>query len=117
MLKMGKIYLTNSFSLNMLNDNFKGNVFIQRNISLNDVKKILENGFINAVGHDATIQLINTLLNLNLKANRVAIKMVKNDVAIIVQIKERLPEGKILNENEIKTLYESNKIQFDLVEV
>jgi hypothetical protein len=101
----------------MLSDNFKGHVYINRNIAIQQVKSLLGDNFVNAIGHEGTIQLVNNLLGLKLTVNRIPVKLNDNDIALVVQVKERLPEGKILSADEIQKLYESNKIQFDLIKV
>ncbi len=111
------IYLANAFSLNMLPDKFDGFIRVKRDIQLDTVKKLLQNNFINAIGHEGTAQLINSLFGLTLTANRVSVKLSRGDIVLIVQLKERLPEGKILNTDEVLDLYNQGKVQFDFVKV
>jgi len=67
---------------------------------------------INAIGHESTVSLINTLCNTNIKLNRIAIKAKPGDQLFIVTIMVRLEEGKILTLPEITQMYEGGKIKF-----
>ncbi len=67
---------------------------------------------INAIGHESTVSLINTLCNTNLRLNRIAIKAKPGDQLFIVTIMVRLEEGKILTLPEITQMYEQGKIKF-----
>ncbi len=67
---------------------------------------------INAIGHESTVSLINTLCNTSIKLNRIAIKAKPGDQLFIVTIMVRLEEGKILTLPEITQMYEQGKIKF-----
>jgi hypothetical protein len=67
---------------------------------------------INAVGHDATVNLINTLCGTKLQKNRIEIKVNDEDKLLIVSVKVRLEEGKILSDEEIRKMYEEGKVEF-----
>ena len=110
---MGKVYLTNAFSINMLKefpisvgfdkiDKFEFCVYLDEAID--------DNKLINTIGHDSTISLINTLCGTNLQKNRISIKLEKGDRALVIMISERLEEGKVLSSDEIKVMYEQGKI-------
>jgi len=66
----------------------------------------------NAIGHDGTVSLINTLCETQITTNRIAIKVQPTDVVYIINIATRLPEGKILDRDELIQLLEGGKIQF-----
>jgi hypothetical protein len=101
----------------MLDNLFQGHIYIKRDLTLSETKTLLGSNFVNAIGHEGTVKLVNSLLGLDLKVNRANVKLAKNDIAVVVQVKERLEEGKVLNADEIMQLYLANKIQFDLVRV
>jgi len=73
-------------------------------VSLEQVKKLLSNGFTSAVGHPSTAQLLTKLLGVNVPVNRVQVKLDDNTILVVFQLLARLPEGKILTEEELKQL-------------
>jgi len=70
--------------------------------SVEDVKRLLINGFTSAVGHEATAQVITTQLSIPVSANRVSIQLKTGDTLVVFQLLSRLPEGKILGVDEMK---------------
>jgi len=104
------IYLGNAFSLNMLN---APEVQLKvSEISLQEAKNILSGGFISAVGHQATADILSKLLDIPVLFNRVEVKLQKGDVLIVFQLLKRLEEGKVLTEEEIKNLpYKIMKVE------
>jgi len=69
-----------------------------------NVKDIIKDGFVSAVGHEATAQVITTKLNIPVQVNRINIKLVPGDVLIVFQLLSRLPEGKILSQDELRQM-------------
>lgn len=105
-----KVYLLNS---PVLTD---WGVYVFRKISLEQAKDLVKKyGFISAIGHESTAKMLSELLEVEVPVNRVAIRMLPGEVAIIFRIKERLPEGKILNYEELKKLIEEEKAEFGLL--
>jgi hypothetical protein len=104
------VYLGNAFSLNMLN---APEVQLKvSEISLQEAKNILSGGFISAVGHQATADILSKLLDIPVLFNRVEVKLQKGDVLIVFQLLKRLEEGKVLTEEEIKNLpYKIMKVE------
>jgi len=105
---MGKVWLTNAFSgsmlLGLLNNNNIVNVKFVK-VSLDDVKELLEkNSFTSVIGHDATANVLQTILGVDVKVNRVTVQLEKGDSVVVFQLNQRLPEGVILNEEELKKL-------------
>ncbi len=115
-----KIYLSNAFSLNMLNLNPEVpapvRLFVSP-ISLKQVKSLLELGFESAVGHQATAEILSTLLGIEVPANRTAIKLNSGDVLIVFQLGIRLAEGQVLSKEEVLDLYNKGQASFVSVEV
>jgi len=74
--------------------------------------RLEDNELVNTVGHDSTINLINTLCGTKLEKNRTEIKMEKGDLALVIMINQRLEEGKVLNTQEIREMYQQGKIGF-----
>ncbi len=94
-------YLSNAFSLGMLPNGGLINI-----VELQDehVKFILQDGFISAVGHQSTADFIKLLLGIDVPVNRVAITLQPEDKVIVLQLQGRLPEGKVLTQEEISTI-------------
>jgi len=72
-------------------------------VSLEEAKTLVSlNKFVSAVGHASTAQFLSRLLGVHVPAQRVRIEMQPGDVAIVFRLLERLPEGKVLNEEEFQ---------------
>jgi len=74
-------------------------------ITVLDAKRIIKqfsNKFISAVGHKATAEFMSKLLEVEIPANRISIKMESGDIAIVFRLLERLPEGVVLTEEQLK---------------
>jgi hypothetical protein len=75
-----------------------------RKASIEEVRQLLSRGFISAVGHQATADLLTSLLQVPVQFNRIAVKAAPGDVLIHFVLKERIPEGKILSLEELRQL-------------
>ncbi len=113
------IYLCNSFTLSMIDPSLlEGGAIIKASpISLGEVKALLKEGFVSAVGHESTAKVLGRLLGVEVPFNRVQISIKEGDVIISFQFLIRLPEGKVLGEDEVLALYNEGKIKFFRVEV
>ena len=113
------VYLTNSFTLSMLSPSLiEGGAIIKASpISLGEVKALLKEGFVSAVGHESTARVLSSLLGTHVPFNRAQISIKEGDVIISFQFLIRLPEGKVLGEDEVIALYQEGKIKFFRVEV
>ena len=67
-----------------------------------------EGEVISAIGHDASAEAMSIVLDQPILVNRVAVTFEVHDSAIALKMRGRIPEGVILN------LEEMNKIGFDL---
>ncbi|MBN1800386.1 MAG: DUF1874 domain-containing protein [Candidatus Lokiarchaeota archaeon] len=56
---------------------------------------------ISAVGHESTAEILSVILNTPIKANRIQVKMKPSQIALVFRLKNRPPEGKILNIEEM----------------
>jgi hypothetical protein len=115
-----KIYLSNAFSLNMLNLNSEVPMPVRlfvRPMDLQRVRSLLELGFESAVGHQSTAEILTNLLGIKVPANRTAIKLQSGDVLIVFQLNVRLNEGQVLSKNEVLELYNKGQASFVAVEV
>jgi len=80
-------------------------------ISLNMVKEIIKNKEIESyIGHEATANLLSSLLNINVPTNRSMYDPKVDDVAIIVRLKKRLEKPE-----DVRNV-SPNDIEFILVE-
>jgi len=113
------IYLCNSFTLSMLSPSLlEGGVLVKASpISLGEVKALIQEGFVSAVGHESTARVLGRLLGVEVPFNRVQISVGEGDVIISFQFLVRLPEGKVLGDDEVLALYQEGKIKFFRVEV
>ena len=109
----GKTFLGNAFSLGMLPVNATEIKLRVKIITLEDVKKLTENGFESCIGHESTASILTELLGKEVRMNRIPITLEKGDIIIVFQIIGRLEEGKILTRNEIEKL----NYRFYLVEI
>ncbi len=98
---MKTLYLCNAFSLSMLGG---PGVLIVKEADVDTVKELLANGFISAIGHDATAQFVSELFGVKVNPNRIQIKIGDNDLVVVVQLLQRLPEGVVLDADEIKKI-------------
>jgi hypothetical protein len=73
-----------------------------KELKLEEVKKLLNDYFISAIGHDSTAKFLSQLLEIEITANRIQVNLKEDDLLIVAQLLERLPEGKILTLEEIQ---------------
>jgi len=113
-------YLVNAFSLNMVNtdrlymtiDRVNSDKFcseLRERIGNNELQ--------NAIGHDSTMSIVNSLCGVNMNVNRVSVKANDNDQLLIIMIGERLQEGKVLSESEIKEMMNKGKVNFYIANI
>lgn len=89
---MKPVLLLNAFSLNMLASLPAQPLFEE--ISLDEARTTLAEGFSSAVGHTDTAALYADVLGMPVKAERVTIALRKGDRLVIGQYRgPRLPEG------------------------
>ena len=113
------VYLTNSFTLSMIMpDLLDSGVIIKASpISLEEAKALLQQGFVSAVGHESTARVLSKLLGTDVPFNRVQIAITGGDVIVSFQFLVRLPEGKVLGDDEVMALYQEGKIKLFKVEL
>ncbi|WP_295582357.1 DUF1874 domain-containing protein [uncultured Lamprocystis sp.] len=61
----------------------------------------LAGGFVSAIGHDASAAFLSALLGIAITANRVAVTMAPGDQALVLRLVHRLPEGRLLSQDEL----------------
>jgi len=114
------VFLTNSFSPSMLK--LQKHRQVTAKFEETDEKEFCETiknaeDLVNAVGHKATVDLINTMCSTQLKENRISIVANAGDIIIALILTIRLEEGRVLKEDEIKQFLDQGKIKFVKVEV
>jgi hypothetical protein len=90
---MKNVILSNAFSLQMLSLEVSQDIKIVP-ISIESTKKILSNGFVSAIGHQDTANVLSNMLDMEVNNNRINVSLDNNTALIVAQIVGgRLPEG------------------------
>jgi len=81
-------------------------IYEMSDLSLEEAKKILsgEKGFISAIGHQSTAEILTELLGITVAVNRIQFQQLPNQTAVIFKLDSRPPEGKILSRQEIEKI-------------
>ena len=97
---MMTVYVTNAFSLSMLDREDQKSVESRRApipVSVDKARRILDmarSPIVSAVGHADTAAVFSTILGREIATNRVSVKLTREDAAIVGQyVGPRLPEG------------------------
>jgi len=93
------VYLANAFSLSMITPPSTLSVI---EAGEDEVKRVITSGFVSAIGHEATAKIISTQLSIQVPVNRISIQLKPSDILVVFQLLTRLPEGKVLSEDEMK---------------
>ena len=109
--KMPKVVLANAFSLSMLPMSSAETILRVKEVGIEEVKELLAGGFESAIGHESTAAFLTKLLGVEVKAERKQITIDANTVLVVFQLLSRLPEGRVLTEEEIASV----KYKFYLV--
>ena len=81
--------------------------YVYERIDIERARQLLKEPFESAIGHEATAQFMSRLLGVEIPVNRVSIAKRPGDVAVIFRVKQRLEEGEVLTEEELRnTPYE-----------
>ena len=78
--------------------------FSYEKITLDQAKELVKDGFISAIGHQSTAEIISTLLNIECSMNRIQYAQDISDVALVFKLKGRSEEGKILTLEDIEEI-------------
>ncbi len=112
-----KVYLGNAFSLSMLPMTEEVTVKFRR-ASTEEVRALLSNGFISAIGHPATAGALSKILGVNVPTNRVSITLQPGDTLIVFQLAlGRLAPGQELTEQDILSAFSQGKAYFVIAQV
>ncbi len=67
-------------------------------VSRDGARELLKNGFVSAIGHEASARFLTTQLGLDIPTNRMTANLSRGDQALVLRLHQRLPEGVILDE-------------------
>jgi len=100
------IYLANSFSLKMLDKNVPTITLDVSPTTIEEVKEYTNRYlFVSLIGHEGTAQLFTELLGVSVPVNRTTYTMGHKDILLVgLPSGGRLPEGKVLNKEELESL-------------
>lgn len=74
-------------------------------LTLAEVIKIVKNAeIVSAIGHAATAEILSDILGIRVIANRFNYVQNVGDTVLVFKLKSRIPEGKILNKNEMEEI-------------
>jgi enhancing lycopene biosynthesis protein 2 len=86
------VYLTNAFSINMLNRSSHVISFIP--LTEDETRALLSHGFVSAVGHQDTANVLTDLLGISIPCERRNVVLDEGDKLVVAQYTgPRLPEG------------------------
>jgi hypothetical protein len=77
-----------------------------RYATIDEVRQLLRQEFVSAIGHESTATLLSQLLGINVPMNRIAISAAPGDVLVhfVLSLRTRLPEGRVLSEEELRQI-------------
>jgi hypothetical protein len=73
-------------------------------LTVNEAKTLLPDRFISAIGHPSSAAFLSNLLNMDIPVNRIEVTMQPGDTALVLRIRTRLPEGKVLTQQEMQRI-------------
>jgi len=110
------LYIASAFSLSMLQE-FPAVIRVTE-LRPEDARLLMHTEkWESVVGHEGTARVLSEILATEIRANRKAIKVREGDGVIVFQLLRRLPEGKVLNEREIREIIESGEWKLLLVTI
>ncbi len=66
-------------------------------LGLDAARALVADGFVSAIGHAGSAQLMAALLGREVPVNRVTVAMQPGDRALVLRLLDRLPEGAVLD--------------------
>jgi len=75
-------------------------LFRYSRLTSNEVVELMKRGYVNAIGHEATAKLFSLVTGIEVKANRLQVKMIAGDSAIVFCLNSRQPEGMVITSVE-----------------
>lgn len=71
-------------------------LFRYSRLTSNEVMDLMKGGYVSAIGHEATAKLFSLVTGIEVKANRLQVKMIAGDSAIVFWLNSRQPEGVVI---------------------
>lgn len=65
-----------------------------------EARRRIAGGFQSAIGHQASAAFLARLLGVDVPMKRIGVAMQPGDAALVLRVTNRLPESKVLNEEE-----------------
>jgi len=72
---------------------------------------------VSAIGHKSTAEILSRILGFEVPAQRIGVELDRGDAAIAFALDYRLPEGKVLAEEELRKIIEEGKYSFYIIHV
>lgn len=86
-------------------------IYAIRGIEVEQIKALIAKyGFISAIGHEATAELVSEVLGIKVPYNRIAFTQEVSQKAVVFKLNERPPEGVILDRKAIEEIGFSFKV-------
>jgi len=80
-------------------------------ISVEEAKALVEkNGFISAIGHEAAASVLSAVLGVRAVMNRIQFHQAVGQKAVALKLRQRPPEGIVLDEDEMQIIGYSLKL-------
>ena len=79
-------------------------VYTYKQISLDEAKSILKDGFVSAVGHKGIADFLTKLFGRPVSYNGIEVRMKRGDVAVVYKIAQRLPPMQELNADDLEKI-------------
>lgn len=94
-----RVYILNSPVLTTY-----GDWLFEGPVRLDEAQRLLKDGFTSAIGHQGAADFLSALLSVAIPVNRIRAAMEPGDRALVVRILERMPEGKVLTSEEMRSV-------------
>jgi len=76
-----------------------------KDIDLESARNLIkDHGFVSAIGHQATADILSDILQLKVPRNRIEFRQKVGQLAIVLKLNERPPEGQILDREQMDNI-------------
>lgn len=73
-------------------------------LTLEAARRLVAAGFVSAIGHESTAQMLSALLGITVSVNRFDYQQQPGERAIVFKLKRRSPEGAILTADQLQAI-------------
>jgi len=101
---MGRMYLLSTGYVPVDLEKWRRIVVVQRIVSVQEARQLLANGFVSAVGHQSTAEIMSQVLGIPVPYCRAQVYLEPGDQAICFILKARPPEGRVLSKEELESI-------------